>query len=168
MNLKICGLKKYINNKNIGFIIYNKSKNYFKKKIIKINKNIFFVFVNPSVNLLKNKSDRNIIDFIQLHGNENLYFFKISNNFKKSFKVFFLKKIFNSSKYFLETYNKKYGGASINIKKKKNNNFLCGNINVFNLKYLKCYCLDISRGIEFFKKKNYFLINITKQILKNV
>ncbi|WP_458659158.1 phosphoribosylanthranilate isomerase [Candidatus Vidania fulgoroideorum] len=195
-NFKFCGIQS-INDvlkchilgvKNIGFILYEKSKRFINlNKIINYianNRNIFFkflifgVFVNSNINFVFYCKKRLKINIIQFHGNENLYEYKFliknflkifffgNNNFYNFYNLFYINKI-PITYYFIDFLNKFYGGTGkiINFNFLINNKllfFFSGGINLKNCVSLKNkinpYCIDISSGIEVNNIKNFFIM----------
>lgn len=105
--VKICGLKRmcdieYVNKVKpdfIGFVFFEKSKRYvsfenaklLKSKLDKCIKAVG-VFVNEDINIILKFIENNIIDVVQLHGNEsNEYIKQLKSKIKvpviKAFKV---------------------------------------------------------------------------------
>ncbi len=119
MLVKVCGLKdeKNINEVSnldidfMGLIFYRKSKRFFDKDYLvkKNNKKIVGVFVNETIDEIKRISKKYDLDYVQLHGDENVRFCNEVNNFIDVIKVFRISHDFdfksidefhNSCKYF--------------------------------------------------------------------
>jgi phosphoribosylanthranilate isomerase len=157
MKLKVCGMKFPQNISEIenlrpdfmGFIFYNKSKRFFDQTDLVLNDKInrVGVFVNEEIEEIKEKIIKFKLDFVQLHGNENVDFCKSLKTFVKIIKVFKINNTFNFnttknfeevSDYFLfDTKSDLHGGSGIkfdwNILKNYNSKkpfFLSGGINL--------------------------------------
>ena len=135
MLVKVCGLKdeKNINDVSnldidfMGLIFYRKSKRFFDKDYLvkKNNKKIVGVFVNETIDEIKRISKKYDLDYVQLHGDENVRFCNEVNNFIDVIKVFRIShdfdfksidKFHNSCKYFLfDTKGDLPGGNGINF-----------------------------------------------------
>jgi phosphoribosylanthranilate isomerase len=157
MKLKVCGMKfpqniieiESLRPDFMGFIFYNKSKRFFDQTDLVLNDKInrVGVFVNEEIEEIKEKIIKFKLDFVQLHGNENVYFCKSLKPFVKIIKVFKINNTFNFnttknfeevSDYFLfDTKSDLHGGSGIkfdwNILKNYNSKkpfFLSGGINL--------------------------------------
>ena len=157
MKLKVCGMKFPQNISEIeslrpdfmGFIFYNKSKRFFDQTNLVLNNKInrVGVFVNEEIEEIKEKIIKFKLDFVQLHGNENIDFCKSLKPFVKIIKVFKINNTFNFnttknfeevSNYFLfDTKSDLHGGSGIkfdwNTLKNYNSKkpfFLSGGINL--------------------------------------
>lgn len=177
--IKICGIKsftdiEYINEAQpdyIGFV-FAKSKRRVDlnlASLLKIELNQCIqavgVFVNEDIDFITKLCDRNIIDIVQIHGDENEEYISTLKKavYKPIIKAVSVKEridtIYNDTDYTLfDTYNKvKYGGTgeSFNwdmIKGYKKPFFLAGGLdysNVVDAIYsVHPYCVDISSGVE--------------------
>lgn len=191
MKLKICGLYRNEDiaaiNKYpcdyIGFVFYPKSHRYVTfdqaKKLrdqLQVDCKVVGVFVDEYLSYLKQLIDQNIIDVVQLHGNED-------NNYIAELRKFHSGEIikainitdqddfnnldYNVDYYLLDSANfgsgKKFDWSW--IKKLNKPYFLAGGINLSNLeeaiKYGD-YGIDLSSGIETGKQKD---INKIKEIV---
>jgi indole-3-glycerol phosphate synthase/phosphoribosylanthranilate isomerase len=180
--IKICGITNLEDAKNavsfgadyLGFIFYSDSPRYIScenaahiiSSIKKMNIHVKFVgvFVNEGIERIKEIKKKCSLDFIQLHGDEDLKFVKNLN--ESVIKVFRVKdsadvyKINNSSYEYilLDNFDKDlYGGTGnvfdwdilSGIKEKKI--FLSGGINADNIKKAlksNIYSIDVSSGVE--------------------
>ena len=131
MKLKVCGMKYPQNIAEIeslfpdlmGFIFYKKSKRFFNHPEININSKIkkVGVFVNENVQEIKNIIKKYKLDYVQLHGEENVSFCHSLKPFVKILKVFKIDDNFNFKKteefeevcdYFLfDTKSQLHGGS---------------------------------------------------------
>ena len=198
--LKICGLSReedisYVNELKpyyIGFV-FAKSKrqvSYLKATLLKsrLNKDIkaVGVFVNEDIELISSLAKNNVIDIVQLHGDEdNAYIKKLKNILSipviKAIRVWSKEDIVNSNKFTHADYllfdkgsSGSYGGLgetfdwtlfnNLTIKKPF---FLAGGISAHNCKRavttVRPYAIDCSSGVETngFKSKNK-ITNIMK------
>ena len=133
----------------MGFIFYNKSKRFFDQTDLVLSDKInrVGVFVNEEIEEIKEKIIKFKLDFVQLHGNENVDFCKSLKPSVKIIKVFKINNTFNFnttknfeevSDYFLfDTKSDLHGGSGIkfdwNILKNYNSKkpfFLSGGINL--------------------------------------
>lgn len=182
MKIKICGLSriediKFINEflpDYAGFIFAEKSRrkvnidNAKKMKSI-LNENIksIGVFVDESHEVIKEIADMNLIDLIQLHGNEsNDYIIELKKEISlpviKAYKadINLKNKIEKSccDYVLIDSYSQeKFGGTGSvfdwglipDMNKKL---FLAGGLNINNIedaiKTVKPYCVDINSGVE--------------------
>lgn len=131
MKLKVCGMKYSQNITEIeslfpdlmGFIFYEKSKRFFNLPEINLNNKVkrVGVFVNENVQEIKNKIKKHKLDYVQLHGEENVNFCHSLKPFVKIIKVFKIDYNFNFKKteefeevcdYFLfDTKSQRHGGS---------------------------------------------------------
>jgi phosphoribosylanthranilate isomerase len=199
MFLKVCGnndlasinhLEQNSNIDFLGFIFYPSSKrnltiDFPEKKIIpRVG-----VFVNEKLEIIKNKITKHQLDFVQLHGNENVDFcFKV-NEIKPVIKVFLIDSDFNFDatvdflnccKYFLfDTKSEKYGGSGEKFDWGHLNKFLLdkpyfisGGISHLDLEEINklpknCVAVDINSKFEVdFGKKDYKLIESFSKKIK--
>ena len=161
MKLKVCGMKFSENINEVGrlqpdfmgFIFWPNTKRFFSDTKINLPKNIkkVGVFVNQDLAFIKEKAKEFSLDFIQLHGNEDLKFCNSVHSFAKTIKVFHIDNNFDFQKllpfencvnYFLfDTKCESFGGSGMkfewNILKKynlKTSFFLSGGIDIDDLK----------------------------------
>ena len=131
MKLKVCGMKYSQNITEIenlfpdlmGFIFYEKSKRFFNLPEINLNNKVkrVGVFVNENIQEIKNKIKKYKLDYVQLHGEENVNFCNTLQPFVKIIKVFKIDYNFNFKKteefeevcdYFLfDTKSQLHGGS---------------------------------------------------------
>ena len=131
MKLKVCGMKHSQNITEIeslfpdlmGFIFYEKSKRFFNQPEINLNNKVkrVGVFVNENIQEIKNKIKKYKLDYVQLHGEENVNFCNSLQPFVKIIKVFKIDYNFNFKKteefqevcdYFLfDTKSQLHGGS---------------------------------------------------------
>ena len=131
MKLKVCGMKYSQNITEIenlfpdlmGFIFYEKSKRFFNLPEINLNNKVkrVGVFVNENIQEIKNKIKKYKLDYVQLHGEENVNFCHSLQPFVKIIKVFKIDYNFNFKKteefeevcdYFLfDTKSQLHGGS---------------------------------------------------------
>lgn len=131
MKLKVCGMKYSQNITEIenlfpdlmGFIFYEKSKRFFNQPEINLNNKVkrVGVFVNENIQEIKNKIKKYKLDYVQLHGEENVNFCHSLQTFVKIIKVFKIDYNFNFKKteefeevcdYFLfDTKSQLHGGS---------------------------------------------------------
>ena len=131
MKLKVCGMKHSQNITEIeslfpdlmGFIFYEKSKRFFNLPEINLNNKVkrVGVFVNENVHEIKNKIKKYKLEYVQLHGEENVNFCHSLQPFAKIIKVFKIDYTFNFKKteefeevcdYFLfDTKSQLHGGS---------------------------------------------------------
>ena len=107
----------------MGFIFYEKSKRFFNQPEINLNNKVkrVGVFVNENVHEIKNKIKKYKLDYVQLHGEENVNFCHSLQPFAKIIKVFKIDYNFNFKKteefeevcdYFLfDTKSQLHGGS---------------------------------------------------------
>ncbi len=108
MKLKVCGMKYSQNITEIenlfpdfmGFIFYEKSKRFFNQPEINLNNKVkrVGVFVNENIQEIKNKIKKYKLDYVQLHGEENVNFCHSLQPFVKIIKVFKIDYNFNFKK----------------------------------------------------------------------
>ena len=203
MLVKVCGLKDEKNISDIsnldidfmGLIFYKKSKRFVNKDFLvkKNNKKLVGVFVNETIDEIKRISKKYDLDYVQLHGDENVEFCNKVNNFIDVIKVFRISydfdfnsidKFYNCCKYFLfDTKSKKFGGTGEKfewsiLKEKKiyKDFFLSGGIDnnddqiIKNLDLNHLIGIDLNSKFEFepgkkdVKKLNKFLNKINENI----
>ena len=131
MKLKVCGMKYSQNITELenlfpdlmGFIFYEKSKRFFNQPEINLNNKVkrVGVFVNENIQEIKNKIKKYKLDYVQLHGEENVNFCHSLQPFVKIIKVFKIDYNFNFKKteefdevcdYFLfDTKSQLHGGS---------------------------------------------------------
>ena len=131
MKLKVCGMKYSQNITEVenlfpdlmGFIFYEKSKRFFNQPEINLNNKVkrVGVFVNENIQEIKNKIKKYKLDYVQLHGEENVNFCHSLQPFAKIIKVFKIDYNFNFKKteefeevcdYFLfDTKSQLHGGS---------------------------------------------------------
>jgi len=177
--IKICGIRtfkdiEYINEAQpdyIGFV-FAKSKRrvdfnlaYILKTELNQHIQAIGVFVNEDIEFIAKLCDRNIIDIVQIHGDENEEYISALKKavYKPIIKAVRVKErmdtIYNDIDYTLfDTYNKaEYGGTgeSFNwnmIKGYKKPFFLAGGLSYSNvvdaIHSAHPYCVDISSGVE--------------------
>ena len=177
--IKICGIKsfkdiEYINEAQpdyIGFV-FAKSRRHIDFNLaylLKTELNQYIqaigVFVNEDINFIAKLCDRNIIDIVQIHGDENEEYISALKRAvcKPIIKAVRVKErmdiLYNDIDYTLfDTYNKvEYGGTgeSFNwnmIKGYKKPFFLAGGLSYSNvvdaIHSAHPYCVDISSGVE--------------------
>ena len=107
----------------MGFIFYEKSKRFFNLPEINLNNKVkrVGVFVNENIDEIKNKIKKYKLDYVQLHGEENMNFCHSLQPFAKIIKVFKIDYNFNFKKteefeevcdYFLfDTKSQLHGGS---------------------------------------------------------
>ena len=107
----------------MGFIFYEKSKRFFNLPEINLNNKVkrVGVFVNENIQEIKNKIKKYKLDYVQLHGEENVNFCHSLQPFVKIIKVFKIDYNFNFKKteefeevcdYFLfDTKSQLHGGS---------------------------------------------------------
>ena len=176
--IKLCGLSRIIdietanelNVDYIGFVFANKSKRYIDKSTAKnlkekLNRNIkaVGVFVNESIEKIADYITNDIIDIVQLHGNEDNEYIKelkttINKPIIKAFKISDEKDI-NIANESIADYILLDSGAGDGkvfdwnlIKGINRNYFLAGGLTIDNvssaIKSLNPYAIDVSSGIE--------------------
>ena len=178
MKVKFCGIKRIedINMCNalvpdfIGFIFWDKSKRNIsmdKAKELKLvldkRIKVVGVFVDENIDNIINFSNQNIMDIIQLHGNENNKYIKYLQDITKkpiikAFKIISHDDIINANESVADyvMLDNGYGtGKSFDwnlIKNVKRDYFLAGGLNVNNVEEaitkLKPFAVDVSSGIE--------------------
>ena len=105
MKLKVCGMKfpeniseiESLNPDFMGFIFYKKSKRFFNESIIVLNDNInrVGVFVNQEINEVIDNVKKHKLDYVQLHGNEDVRYCLSIKSICKVIKVFKIDDNFN-------------------------------------------------------------------------
>lgn len=181
MKIKICGLKRrqdieFANKLKpdfIGFVFYDKSPRAVTEEQAKelkqmLDKSIkaVGVFVNENAEKIKKLVDENIIDLVQLHGNENEEYIKAlrevlpkETKIIKAFSVSNaedIKRAKSSTADYVLLDNGKGGTGKVFCWDLLRNNmpenaFLAGGINTENISEaakLMPYCLDVSSGAE--------------------
>jgi phosphoribosylanthranilate isomerase len=181
VKIKICGLKRLedimIVNKYkpdyVGFVFAG-TKRFVTDELAKEMKNNLSkdiksvgVFVNDTFEHIKYLTDNNIIDVIQLHGDEDSDYIKNIREFtdKPIIKAIRMKDSnstaealnLNADYYLLDSYDESmYGGTGKTFDTSLINNisnfFIAGGLNESNILDIieKCspYCVDISSGVE--------------------
>lgn len=176
--IKLCGLSRIIdietanelNVDYIGFVFASNSKRYIDKPTAKnlkekLNKNIkaVGVFVNENIEKIANYITNDIIDIVQLHGNETNEYIKelkatIDRPIIKAFKIA-NKKDISITNECLADYILLDSGAGDGkvfdwdlIKDINRSYFLAGGLSIDNVSYaiksLNPYAVDVSSGIE--------------------
>ena len=178
--IKICGIKnfkdiEYINEAQpdyVGFV-FAKGKRYVDPDLAnllksRLNRNIYTigVFVNEDIGAIAKLCDRDIIDIVQIHGDEDEAYIKALKKevFKPVIKTIrveekVLSPIYDNADYVLfDTFSKsQYGGTGKSfdwnmIRGYKKPFFLAGGLNFGNvadaIDSLHPYCIDISSGVE--------------------
>ena len=193
MKIKICGLFReedieYVNEAMPDFVgfVFAKSHRQVSKETAKnlknrLNKNIFTVgvFVNENINKIVEICNENIIDFVQLHGDEDD---KYINELKKVCNKKIIKAVkVKSGEDIIRWRNSQAdwlmfdagmgGGKTFDWNLLKNfirPYFLAGGINIENINEalkLKPYCIDVSSGVETNKVKDKNkILNIVRSI----
>ncbi len=180
--IKICGLTRpvdigFVNKYKpdyIGFVFAKSKRQISDEKAFELKQNLdkeilaVGVFVNDSIAHIADLVDKNIIDVIQLHGDENKEYIdelknKVSVPIIKAVRVQTKEQIIKANKLgadnlLLDTYVKdNYGGSgkefNLNlIPKESNNFFLAGGVTCENvekmIKDASPYCIDVSSGVE--------------------
>lgn len=180
--IKICGLTRLVDigfvNKYkpdyIGFVFAKSKRHITDEKAFELKQNLnkeiltIGVFVNDSIAHIADLVNKNVIDVIQLHGDENKEYIdelknKVSVPIIKAVRVQTKEQIMKANKLgadnlLLDTYVKgSYGGSgkefNLNLLPKESNNFfLAGGVtceNVENMiKTASPYCIDVSSGVE--------------------
>ncbi|QNU67398.1 phosphoribosylanthranilate isomerase [Ruminiclostridium herbifermentans] len=180
--IKICGLTRmqdieYVNEALPDFIgfVFAKSRRqvnpdtaYQLKSALDYRIKAVGVFVNESISVIKQLCQSNIIDYIQLHGDEDEEYIKnlscqINTPIIKAVRVKDLSSIVTAQQLsgdflLLDTFSdKEYGGTGKTFDWKlakyiEKPFFLAGGINYCNAKAAidssKPYCLDVSSGVE--------------------
>lgn len=200
MKIKICGLQSledisYINEFMVdfaGFIFYPKSKRFITIKQSelmknKLNSNIktVGVFVDEDLKNLEQIIKTGVLDFVQLHGNENNQYI---NYVKETLKIPVIKafkadcnlkfNIDNTNADFvlIDSFNKNSFGGTGNsfdwkiIPKTNKKIFLAGGLNSENvlsaMHFVNPYCLDINSGVEINGRKDRKKISDIIKIIK--
>ena len=181
--VKICGLSKecdidYVNSSKpdyVGFVFSNSKRRVTPKQAEKLKLKLSSgikavgVFVNEPLELIADLCRQNIIDVVQLHGDEdNDYISKVKSMTGKpvikAVRVQSTQQILQAEKLncdylLLDTYKKStYGGVGESFNwqliqtKKKKPFFLAGGLNTENvetaIKTVRPYCVDVSSGVE--------------------
>jgi len=164
MKLKVCGMKFSENIREIeslepdfmGFIFYKKSKRFFNESKLILNDNInrVGVFVNQEVNEVIDIIKKYKLDYVQLHGDEDVRYCFSIKSICKVIKVFKIDDTFNfdnikifenvSDYYLFDTKTNLHGGSGIKfdweILKKYNSKkkfFLSGGISEDDIEEIK-------------------------------
>ena len=164
MKLKVCGMKFSENIREIeslepdfmGFIFYKKSKRFFNESKLILNDNInrVGVFVNQEVNEVIDIIKKYKLDYVQLHGDEDVRYCLSIKSICKVIKVFKIDDTFNFDKikkfenvsdyYLFDTKTNLHGGSGIKfdweILKKYNSKkkfFLSGGISEDDIEEIK-------------------------------
>tara|TARA_B100000768_G_scaffold27001_1_gene25187 strand:- start:447 stop:1049 length:603 start_codon:yes stop_codon:yes gene_type:complete len=164
MKLKVCGMKFSENIREIeslepdfmGFIFYKKSKRFFNESKLILNDNInrVGVFVNQEVNEVIDIIKKYKLDYVQLHGDEDVRYCLSIKSICKVIKVFKIDDTFNfdnikifenvSDYYLFDTKTNLHGGSGIKfdweILKKYNSKkkfFLSGGISEDDIEEIK-------------------------------
>ena len=201
MKIKICGLKRlddisYVNEAGVdfaGFIFAEKSKRKIdfstaknlKKELKKDIKSVG-VFVNQSFDFIKQAVDLGLVEFVQLHGEEdNSFIEKIQKELNipviKAFKADLnLKDNLKNTKadYVLidSSDNQNFGGTGKTfdwglIPETNKKIFLAGGLNSNNIlsaiQTVRPFCLDVNSGVELNGIKNKTMIeDIVEKVRK--
>jgi len=182
IQIKICGLRreediKYVNEclpEYIGFV-FAESKRKVDKKQAKVLKEMLSskiqavgVFVNAALEEIEELCSENVIDIVQLHGEEDIVYIeslreRISNPIIKAIRVRSQEQILEEEKMpcemlLLDTYTKgEYGGSGKDfdlqmIPELEKPYFLAGGLQVETIKeklaQVNPYAVDISSGVE--------------------
>ncbi len=168
--VKICGitnledalLAQELGADFLGFILYPKSQRYINlEDAIKIKNHLKIPTVAVVVNepIEKVRELLNQFDFVQLHGDEDCTF-SISNRLIKVFRVKDalpnIEKCWDENMLLFDTLSHQYGGTGKSfdwniLKALKRDFFVSGGLNennVYNLKDIKPYAVDVASGIE--------------------
>ena len=164
MKLKVCGMKFSENIREIeslepdfmGFIFYKKSKRFFNESKLILNDNInrVGVFVDQEVNEVIDIIKKYKLDYVQLHGDEDVRYCLSIKSICKVIKVFKIDDTFNfdnikifenvSDYYLFDTKTNLHGGSGIKfdweILKKYNSKkkfFLSGGISEDDIEEIK-------------------------------
>ena len=164
MKLKVCGMKFSENIREIeslepdfmGFIFYKKSKRFFNESKLILNDNInrVGVFVNQETNEVIDIIKKYKLDYVQLHGDEDVRYCLSIKSICKVIKVFKIDDTFNfdnikifenvSDYYLFDTKTNLHGGSGIKfdweILKKYNSKkkfFLSGGISEDDIEEIK-------------------------------
>ena len=181
MLIKICGIKrlediKYVNELKpdyIGFVVAKSKRqiNIYKAIELKDKLNskikVVGVFRDDDIELIKNILSYNILDYIQLHGNESDEYIK---EIKKLTNTPIIKAYRDSEYAKYSLYDNTDPGKGITFDWKSINTtkpfFLAGGINIDNIDEalkLNPYCIDVSSGVETDGVKDY---NKMKELIK--
>lgn len=178
VKVKFCGIKRIedidicneLKPDYIGFVFFDKSKRFIKPidaKALKekLNKNILAVgvFVNEAIDKIVEIVNEDIIDLIQLHGDENDEYIRhlkemVKAPIIKAFKILSKNDIIEANESISDYVLLDSGagtGMTFNwelIKGIKRDYFLAGGLNVNNvveaIEKLKPFAVDVSSGIE--------------------
>lgn len=176
--VKFCGIKRIEDVKVcnvllpdfVGFVFWNNSKRNISidkakelKKMLDKRIKTVGVFVDENIDIIIDISNQNIIDIIQLHGNENNEYIKHLQDITKkpiikAFKIISENDIITANESVVDyvMFDNGYGtGSSFNwnlINNVKRDYFLAGGLNANNVKEaittLKPFAVDVSSGIE--------------------
>jgi len=182
--IKICGIKtieeiQYINRAMpdfVGFVFAKSKRQITLETALVLKKNLdnkiksVGVFVNEDISNIKKLCDEQIIDIVQLHGDENNPYIK---ELKRNTNCPIIKAIrvqnnnipsYDADFILFDSYNKdEYGGTGESfdwgiIKDFKLPFFLAGGLNHSNveqaIKQASPYCVDVSSGVETNGKKS--------------
>jgi phosphoribosylanthranilate isomerase len=186
--IKICGIKdldgiSYVNQYKpdyIGFVFANSKRQVHDEEAVMLKNaldksiQVVGVFVNEQVEHIISLCERNIIDIVQLHGDEDEIYVKklrksLSNTIIKAVRVQSSEQIqamgeFNCDYLLLDTFVKgSYGGSGIGFDRKLipsfcKTFFLAGGLNKDNIlqaiKDCNPFCVDLSSGVETNHKKD--------------
>ena len=201
MKIKICGLKRledisYVNEAGVdfaGFIFAEKSKrriDFLTAKNLKreLKKDIkpVGVFVNQSFDFIKQAVDLGLVEFVQLHGEEDNFFIekiqkKLNIPVIKAFKAdlnleYNLKNAKADYVLIDSSDNQNFGGTGKIfdwglIPETNKKNFLAGGLNSNNIlsaiQTVKPYCVDVNSGVELNGIKNKKMIeDIVEKVRK--
>lgn len=203
--VKICGLKtisdinavNLISPNYIGFV-FAESKRQINKQTAKLLKSYLSpnikpvgVFVNEPIKYVIEFCNENIIDIVQLHGDETENYINqlkqyINNPIIKAIRVkedcnLMLDQIIQSKLcdyYLFDSYHpKQYGGVGKTFKWSLIENiekpfFLAGGINITNVKTaiqsVNPYCIDVSSSVETNGIKDFYKMKQLVQLVKNI
>lgn len=205
MKIKVCGIKdpnnlvslSHLAIDMIGFNFYAKSKRFVaedtfsKETLANVSPSIkkVGVFVNASLKELKEKQAQYGLDYLQLHGDEDVVFLEAAQAIAPVIKVFRISEDFDFSSttpfeqadlFLFDTYTKDYGGSGQRFDWKKLNAYkgstpflLAGGIQesdssrLINLEHPQLIAVDINSGFEIAPGlKNIKLINTFTEQLK--
>jgi len=144
MITKVCGINSQENLAHIsslaidmiGFNFYPQSKRYLESKLALKKENFerVGVFVNANLSSLAKIQKDHALDYLQLHGDENLEYCKKAKSIAPIIKVFRIQEGFDFniteafqavSKYFLfDTFTKSYGGSGEKFSWSTLNNYM--------------------------------------------
>lgn len=186
MKLKVCGIKSLeeveIVNKlqpdYIGFVFAESKRRVDYKTAKKLRKHlsaslkVVGVFVNDDIEFINRLVAENIIDVVQLHGNEDENYIKQVN--AKTIKAVRVgETIPNNATYILFDSAVAGSGKTFNWSELPKTNkpfFLAGGINITNIEkamQLNPFCIDVSSGAEKNGCKDYETIKSLMRKMKN-